>query len=581
MLLDFAVKTGRETFFFALAAKPGASQLLLKPQRFYKQSGLVRPLGLTSTGAPFNENVNQGFISNSFLYLAISSPHCRVSIVRYLLDLGCPLLNEKLPVDHHDFHPFFQLLRRTRNFDYTMRVYELSPGALYREEGLLLTLLGSAMLQKQYQAYARELAIGIEMSVDPDHCRKQAVVRSSYMKNARLHPELLRVVLPSNQLFGTCFSFAGDQLAFWKKKTYELFFHTAMLGLHSEMKESIEQFHSFVKPTQPVPLQLAEVTGLDELLEGSEVLAEEKYRIYHSGADVLSHFNSLHDLLLRSYFVRVQSTHNLTWLDTALRQVSSLPELFVRGSHQDKQQLLSLKKFFEAFKAFHRHTNTTLLHYLVKYPELLSDAKTLLESPAKKFAHCLDSKGRSPLSNASRAANLPAVQLLLDFGVPFSPEAQSPFFYALQGPARLLTRPLGSEEESTRMRVFEELLARLPGQTPTEGDDTSGYDGNFSTEKTLMHGPAASFGYPLILACARYSEASVRKLLSLNVAPCLVHEQEAQQKRRGADKKIVVTTVLVKTCALKEALKRKDVELAQIIARKLATDFPLTVQKQQ
>jgi hypothetical protein len=260
-------------------------------------------------------------------------------------------------------------------------------------------------------------------------------------------------------------------------------------------------------------------------------------------------------------------------LNVAVGHACGTPELFLR--EKDRLPLIAVKDFFKAFNAFQRHSCTTLLHYLAKYPALTSDLTTALQGPARLYTHCLDRKGRSPLTLAARAANFQAVELLLQAGVPVRPGDS---YLALQGPAyRAL--PITAEEEASRIQVFVRLRTQLNGSEPV-GEDLSGYDELFAQEKAMMHGPEESLGYPMLLACAHFSEAGIKQLLALGLSPCLMHVQKQPKKVRKAGL-IALTSKLEPTCALKEALKRKDRALSLLIFHEIAAKYPLTFSKQR
>jgi hypothetical protein len=59
-----------------------------------------------------------------------------------------------------------------------------------------------------------------------------------------------------------------------------------------------------------------------------------------------------------------------------------------------------------------------------------------------------------------------------------------------------------------------------------------------------------------------------------------MHVQKQPKKEREAGR-IKTTSKLVPTCALKEALKRKDQTLSMLIFHELAVKYPLTFSKQR
>jgi len=576
-LLDYAVSRGLETLFFELVTKPRAHEVIQKPQYFFRESKLNAVLRLTSHAYTFNENVNQEFIANSFLYLAVRLWPCKLRIVQQLILLGSPLMNPALPVDQHDFHPLFTLLRRTpySSFDpwWMPRIKILNFSS---HEGALLAELGAALLAKQDPACDREVAIGIDMSLDSAHHKKELTTyRSLYLRNSRTHPELLRLVLPTGRLFGSLYTFEPGKVAFWTAKTLQLLFNETLLGLAPELHQTTTQLHAFLLASQ-VPSQVAEIEPEEARsttgLSASTLLSTFKYRLRGSREALLNHAEALRTLLLSVSFLRLDQAPSLPWLSTAIGHVCGTAELFLRGT--DRLPLIALKDFFQAFNAFHRHSCTTLLHYLAKYSSLASDLTTALQGSARLYAQCLDRKGRSPLTIAARSANLKAVELLLQAEVPIQPGA---LYLALQGPAHTQTQPLSHEEETRRIQVFMHLLTQVSGSGAVE-EDLSGYDELFAQEKTLMRGTEESLGYPMILACARFSEAGVRQLLALGLSPCLLHVQKLPKKVRKAGQ-IHITSRLVPTCALKEALKRKDRSLSLVLYHELAAKYSLTFAK--
>lgn len=556
--------------FFELIAKPRAHEVVQRPQHFYRKSGLTAVLRLTSHSHAYNENINQDFIANSFLYLALRSGSCKVSIVKELLRLDCPMLNPALAPDQHDFHPLFTLLKRSFNSPYGpwwMHRRQVSRFFL-REEAATLKELGSALLAKQLPAFDHEVAIGVDVSLDSSQHTKNSPHRDmDHMTWSRTHPDLLRLVLSTGRLFGSIYSFHQDQINFWTTKTLQLLFHQTMLGLTNELLQTTTQLNAFL-PAVQVPLKVSEiqaekvfnVTGLAT----SNALVEGKFLLRGSKSEILHHVEALRTLLLTTCFLRLEETPTLPWFEKAFRQVCCGPEMFLQGS--DRQPLAALKQFFHAFRAFQRHKCTTLLHYLAKYPELLPDLTAALQGLARSYAHTLDSQGRSPLTKAARAANPKAVELLLQVGAPVSPDA---LFLALQGSKQGLTLPLSADEEGKRLQIFECLFAKL---NPHEREAVlSGDQGQ---------GPAESLGYPLILACARYSEAGVKQLLALGLSPCLVHIQKVPKKVRQGGR-INTSSQLIPTCALKEALKRKHHAIALLVFQDIMSKHPLTFAQQR
>ena len=172
---------------------------------------------------------------------------------------------------------------------------------------------------------------------------------------------------------------------------------------------------------------------------------------------------------------------------------------------------------------------------------------------------------------AVRAANLGAVELLLQIGTPLSPGS---LYLALQGPMHCLTQPLPAEEELKRLQVFQRLFSML-GLSEKEA-----LCSHESLPEEQVKGCEESLGYPLILACARYSEAGVKQLLALGLSPCLVHIQKLPKKVRQGGR-ISQSTQLVPTCALKEALKRKDRSIALLIYHDIVSRHPLAFSEQR
>jgi len=560
---------GAEALFFELIGKPRVQEVIQRPQHFYRKSGLTAVLRLTVNAHAYNENINQDFIANSYLYLALRSGNCKVSIVRELLRLGCPLLNPALALDQHDFHPLFILLKRSPNSTFgPWWIYRYRTPHFSEEEAAILRELGTAMLVKQQPALDREVAIGVEMSLDISQHTKSSPLRYlDHISWSRTHPDLIRLVLSTGRLFGSIYSFQQDQVRFWTTKTLQLLFHQTMLGLSSELLQTTTQLNAFL-PATKVPLKVSDIQAEEVLsatgLATSNVLTEGKFLLRGSKSDILHHVEALRTLLLSTCFLRLEQTLPLPWLETALRQVCCGPEMFLQGSA--RQPLAALKQFFHAFRAFQRHKCTTLLHYLAKYPESLSDLKAALQGPAHSYSHCLDSKGRSPLTMAARAANFEAVEFLLQTGAPVPADA---LYLAIQGSKHCLTLPLPVEEEEKRLQIFERLHAKL---SPQEREAVlSGNQGQ---------GPAESLGYPLILACARYSEAGVKRLLALGLSPCLVHIQKLPKKVRQGGR-VNVSSQLVPTCALKEALKRKHREIALLVFNNIMSEHPLTFAQQR
>ena len=579
LLLDYAVYWGVESLFFDLVTKPHAQEVVLHPQSFYRSSGFKSVLKLNTHSCRFNENVNQAFIGNSFLYLALSSSCCKASIVKKLLQMGCPLLNPELAHDQHDFHPLFALLRRStvNYFGMSWLRYRLQPRNFFQEEATIISELGFLLLATQNPAYDSEAAVGLDVSLDSEQHKKETTTRTwERSQSSRIHPELLRLVLPTGRLFGSIYSFSANKVSFWTSKTLQLLLCQTRLGLNSELRQTTSQLNSFL-PAAQVPLRVADIVSEQAAnttgLVTSETLTEQKFRLEGSRNDVLQHAEALRTLLNNTCFLRLEKAPNMPWLEKALRQVCNIPELFLHGS--SRQPLVVLKEFFQAFRAFQRHSCTTLLHYLAKNQSLVCDLTTALQSSARFYAHCLDRKGRSPLTMAARAGNLEAVDVLLQAAVPVPPGA---LFLALQGPAHSLTSKLSPEEETIRLQIFQRLFAKI-SQCEGSGEDLSGYDSLFSQEKGLMQGSEMSLGYPVILACARYSEAGVRQLLALGLSACLIHLQKLPKKVRESGH-LKQSSHIVPTCALKEALKRKDCSLARLIYSELASKYPLTFSKQ-
>lgn len=578
-MLDYAVSCGLETLFFELIKKPRALEVIQRPQHFYRKSNITAVLQLTSHAHDFNENVNQEFIADSFLYLAIRSRFCRVRIVQQLILLGCPLMNPALPLDQHDFHPLFTLLRRPPKWSIGPSwYYHAKPLDFTSQEGATLAELGAALLAKQDPVCDREVAIGIDVSLDGAHHRETPeALRRSYLPHARTHPELLRLVLPTGRLFGSLYTFEPGRIAFWTAKTLKLLFHETQLGLSPELRQTIAQLHAFILPSQ-IPDRVAEIATEEARtttgLAASRVLNTLKFHCQGNKKEVLNHAEALRTLLLGVCFLRLDQARQLSWLFSAVGKVCGTAELFLRG--KDRLPLVALKDFFQAFKAFHRHSCTTLLHYLAKYSSLAPDLTTALQGSAHLYAKCLDRKGRSPLTIAARSANLKAAELLLQAGASLQP---GDLYIALQGPAHTLTQPLSHEEETSRIQVFVRLLTHVSGSGAVV-EDLSGYDELFAQEKTWMQGSEKSLGYPLILACSRFSEAGVRQLLALGLSPCLLHVQKLPKKVRKSGR-IQLTSQYVPTCALKEALKRKDCTLSLVIFHELAAKYPLTFSKQR
>ena len=565
---------GEEALFFELIRKPRAEEVVKRPQLLYRKSGFTAVLSLTSLAHNFNENVNQDFIANSYLYLALRSSWCRASIVKELIRLGCPLLNTALPPDQHDFHPFFTLLRRSTNtYQYFTPWWLRRKQHFLEEEVATLRELGTAMVAKQDPVFDREVAIGVDMSLDyTQHSQQTSYRRLDYLPWSRTYPDVLRLLLPTERLFGAIYSFRQDQVSFWTKKTLHLLFHQTMHGLAGELHQTSAQLGAFLQAPQ-VPLRVADIRAEDALsatgLATGEMLDGGKFRLKGSKAEVLQHAEALRTMFLTTCFLRLESTPQLPWLETALRWVSCAPEMFLKGS--DRQPLAALKQFFHALRAFQRHRCTTLLHYLAKSQELVPDLTTALKGPARFYAHCLNSKGRSPLTMAARAANLGAVELLLQTGTPLSPGS---LYLALQGPVHCSTQPLSTEEEQKRLQVFQRLFSML---SLSEKEALCNHE---SLPEEQVKGCEESFGYPLILACARYSEAGIKQLLALGLSPCLVHIQKLPKKVRQGGR-ISQSSQLVATCALKEALKRKDCSIAVLIYHDIVSRHPLAFSEQR
>jgi hypothetical protein len=450
----------------------------------------------------FNENVNQEFIANSYLYLAIRSPYCRAGIVKQLILMGCPLMNSAVPLEQHDFHPFFTLLRRTRTVPYGFYRaprYRRNPLKFFNEEGATLYELGTAMLAKQDPLYDHEVAIRVDMSMDSCHHSKEAVAfKHNYLRNSRNHPEVWRLALASGRMFGAIYTFQQDRIPFWTSKTLQLLFNGVQLGLATEMQQTTSQLHAFL-PASQVPLRVADIADERTLsttgfATSSNLLNTYKFSSKGSRETVLQHAEALQTLLLGACFLRLNQAPRLPWLNVAIGQACGIAELFLR--EKDPLPLIAVKEFFKAFNAFQRHSCTTFMHYLAKYPVLTSDLSNALQGVARLYAHCLDRKGLSPLTIAARAANLHAFELLLQAEVPVRPGDP---YIALQGPAHNRLQPLRAEEETMRIEVFMRLRTQLNGCEPV-GEDLSGYDQLFVQEKTMLQGSEESLGYPIILA---------------------------------------------------------------------------------
>ena len=99
-LLDCCVATHNLAALKTLVSCPTTVAMVLYPTRYIPHTRFLSKLSLYYNVYEYKENVNEDFIKNSMLYLAIAVK-APVEVVRYLVELGCPLINERLEEGKH------------------------------------------------------------------------------------------------------------------------------------------------------------------------------------------------------------------------------------------------------------------------------------------------------------------------------------------------------------------------------------------------------------------------------------------------------------------------------------------------
>lgn len=599
--IDETIRKGDVEALKQLVKSPEGLQFVLKPYDCAFSLGICSELALADLKSQYNENVNVDFITNSYLYFALSSSFCSVELLTTLLDLGCPLLNPSLPAESNNFHIFYAFSKQER------RYYERkSPVITFSHKEKCLQLLTQRMLAaaETSPALYRELGIGVDVTLDKAALRR---VRDKWQESPgwkQSVPSLvvLREVLrhPSKPLFGKCFAFERGKEDFWLTKTAELMLRLSAMGELTDLKEVLSQFAHFTAqvfmPTPSLTLSalseatVLSATSLERLQIHLAQLLMKPGLVQLAGglAEPVEYAQCLAQVLVRFGVIRGAGKMESRKVEFALRSVVGTAELWAKGKPALTREMVTLKYLFASYFAFLKSTQTTLMHYLAKREELNELLTASLSDINADLSHYIDSKGRCCLGIAAYYGNIPGIAILLrhNWRFPEFGEGLSPLLLCLEGlrysykakRRQLKVTEAADTELNRRFEGFKQLYSRLPAQTEAlDAADDSGYDSSFSVEKRYMRGsPESRYGYPLIVAAAHYKPEQVQEMLSMGLSPCTVHRSRLPTTRKIGPK-LVKETKEVLTCALKQALQRCQPQIASLLMSEIARKYPKCV----
>lgn len=600
--VDETIRKGEVEALKQLIKLPGALDFVLRPYECAFSLGICSELALADLTNNYRENINEDFITNSYLYFVLSSNFCSAELLSTLLDLGCPLLNPSLPAEMNNFHLFHAFSKQERRY-YQRKIPEMTIS--HRE--CCLHLLSQRMFAAAAATPAlyRELGIGVDITTDKAACSR---VRSQWPQETSTGKwraptwTVFREVLwhPGKPLFGKCYGFERGKEGFWLSKTAELVLRLSALGDLADLKELISQFSYFSEQTfAPTPsLSLPDISEATVLqaasLEGLHIhlaqLLMQPGLIQLPGglAKPVEYAQCLGEVMVRFGVLRGAGKIESRKVENTLRSVLGVAELMAKGKAEFAGEMVTLKCLFRSYFAFLRSTKTTLMHYLAKREDLSELLEASLSGFNARLGHYIDSKGRCCLGIAAYYGNIQGIDVLLGLNWRFPPfgEGLSPLLLCLEGlrysykakrrPMKV-TEALDSELDR-RFQGFKLLHSRLPAQTEVlDTADDSGYDSSFSVEKRYMRGsPESLYGYPLIVAAAHYKPEQVKEMISMGLSPCAVHRYSLQVPRK-AGKQIVKVAKEMLTCALKQSLLRCRPDIASLLMSEIALKYPKCV----
>ena len=585
--IDVTIKSGQTDMLKQLLSLPSACEFVLSPRSLSLPLGLYSELSLSEVFSDFNENINVSFISNSYLYSALSRYECKFDMIQTLLDLGCPLINPNLPPELNNFHVFYVFFKRRRAYSERKRQSEL-------DRDNCVKVLTEKMLEEaeKLPGLYRELAIGVDVTLDKRCCEKRRRLWQGEEHFSTPSPPTLVLIQallshPSTPLFGKCFQFDPPRTSFWLTKTLELTLRMSYLASWEDLSTLLHQFFSFYQSISQDTTAKPGLTPLETMhLQVAELIMQPDTIISPcAGQKPLQYAKNLAKVAVILGIVRKSEVIYEKKTEKMMKLALHTAEM----THVSKE-LIPLRRVFMAYFRFIRAKNTTFLHYLAKYEELTEYLRLCIEFNGN-LRDVYDGKGRNCLGIAAYYANLAGLEVLLAQGcrLPKHNEGLSPFILVLEGlrysykPRRRQLQEIQAQESelTRRFACFKLLFSHLPSSTESVTEDLSGCDRDFAVEKEYVRGTGESrYGYAMVVAAAHYGLKEVREIRDLGLSPCLVHRYTVKTKIK-VEKKEVEVTKEVTTCALKEALRRCRTDIALFLIQEIVRKYPQTLLHQK
>ena len=479
-VLDSAVAGKRHEIVTALTREKAAQALLLNPRKAIPNTKFLSKLHLYYNNCEYKENINEDFLVNSLLLVAIhqSAP---LPIIQKLVELGCPLLNEDLEAGKHvisrqNHHIMKDIIENYRKHQ------ELYPVFTY-----LMTILLDR--SERHCQYYTEIIIGIDLLA-------VAMREKSYLfsSGSEVFFEFYLKLLNLGVLFTKCCRFGGQKNEFWSEKLGILLLMLILSGKSDLLRETIRQFYISVGHLPR------------EEVENIEKAAVEKVKC----SSLIRCANSAAVQVLQSLYAFTFSLDACAFLASQRKYVLWLVAVCERF-HPDAESRQMAQLVLEALE-ISKSGDVSVLCVLARHTNRLADAQYFLQ--------CRPQLGTAPASLCSAlevgcmCANTEIVTAILACNVQFPEDVWSrSVLKCLCGDYAEDTSshaPIAQIEIPIRME-----LTRIVLEHYVQGLDPDCTDLPINSHPCVPH----RFRYPLIAAAAFYPADFIAWLLSQGLDP--------------------------------------------------------------